>query len=386
MIHKIYARLPLLVLLLVVMAMNTVGCTRSKKQSKVVPPHITKYLLDQTVPPLTIPQDINAVERANLYPVPGGVSSVEEFNENPNMPEALINPATGNIRIQSMSEQSWLLADIAASQIWPRLRSFISIHRLPVDTINVQKGEIVTKWLVPDGDLPREKYRIWIEPGLRGNTAEVHLIQATEPYFEDNRNKWPKVSVDAERAQVMLESIAGYLIDLRHEPIAISVAASRFKQEPRMSVLTAKNGLKEMVLDLGFDRAWAALSLALQKADILVLDLNRDAGIYYIAYKPETSSKKRAKSKKSKKKDGDGDILGEGKKKKRKKQAPKPGTAAIDKRAKDLARARLLMSSDKEQVVISIDADDIANSEASERATIVQELNSIIKRIATFIS
>jgi outer membrane protein assembly factor BamC len=394
--------LPLLLLALAVVLLGS-GCARSKKPSQVTPAHLKKYLLDETAQPLKIPQGLDSMERVQNYPVPGGVPSTDRFSERVSMPDALVNPATGNIRMQSMGEESWLLADIAVAQVWPRLRSFIGVNLLPVDTIDIRESEIITKWLTPEGDLPREKYRIWIEAGLRDNTSEVHLIQANEPYLEENRNRWPEQSVDPERARIMLESIAGYLLDLRHEPIAVSAAASKIQQDSRMRILTSNEGLNELELELRFDRAWAALALALKKAEIFVLDLNRDEGIYYIAYKPDENAAREAReeaeqeaaAKKGKKKgrrkrgeenedervvsNNEPDIESLS----RERSTPQVGTAEIIKRAKGFPRARLLVIDRRKRVLIRIQAETETEEEVGEIAT---QLNNVIKRISIYIS
>lgn len=368
-------------LLCTVLASGIYGCARSKPK-ELMPKHISKYLLHQTHQPLQVPEEMEHVELVNLYPVPKGVPEKPGAFFEVEMPDELINPATGNIRVQSLGSKSWILIDIAASQIWPRLRSFVGANRLPVDNIDVQKGEITTRWLTPEGDLPREKYRFWIESGLRPNTSEIHLLQASEDYLDAHDNRWPESPVNGERARIMLDSIAGYLIDLSQTAVAVSAATSQFKQEARMRMEPTDNGLLSLVMDLGFDRAWAAVSLALDKADIFILDLNRDSGVYYIAYKPDQALSKREQKRlleeqeraRAREARDRGDQPGI------EAAAPRPVSARIAERAKNLPKAQLRVTRESSHVVVDVYTEDTL-SELK-----VAELNQLIKRIAAYIS
>lgn len=359
----------------------------SRGKNEITPPHIKKYLLEQTHPALDLPEWMETKNFSNIYPVPGGVPAPQRISNAIKMPDALINPATGNIRIQTLDGYSWLLVDIVAAQIWPRIRSFVSVNRLPVEHIDIQEGTIITKWLTPESNLPREKYRLQIDAGLHTNASEIHLIQATEPYLKKHDNQWPKVSVDKERGRIMLDSIAGYLFDLSQDPVAISAAASQFKQAPRMQIKVSETGLSELVLNLEYNRAWAALGLALNKAKMLVLDINRDTGVYYIAYQPTQNLSRRERKRLAKQREqvkaqneqhaGQQDDVND---ELTVDTSAKLATAEIAKRAKDKPKARLYVVREDQHIIIRIDSNQAYDE------LIINELNDVLKRIATYMS
>lgn len=373
-------RLSAIALCMAIVLITVNGCTHKRGSNLVTSKHIHKFLFEQNSAHINIPEGVETREILQRYPIPGGAPAPHRLKDHVEMPSPLINPISGNIRIQSLNHYSWLLADISPPQIWPRIRSFISINNLPLAEVNIKSGVIVTKWLQPQESLPDEKYRIWVEPGMRDNTSEIHLLQTNKDVFKNN--KWPKTSANKERAKLMLDGIATYLVDVSQTPVAVSLGVSKFQPKPRMRTLVDKNGASRLIFDIDFDRVWAALDLALGKAEIAILDINRNQGIYYIAYDAEhvllnlqaeylDQTAKETRDKKNKGRAKDKAIKGRA----------SIGNKDLIKRTKNLPKAQIkIIKVDKEITVYAETTDDEEN-----KATI-EDLNAIIKTIAAFIS
>ena len=233
----------------------------------------------EEIEPLYVPDDMEPVTVRPLYPLPEGLQAVVREGEAA-PPAALVNPALGEVRIQKLGGEEWMVAELSITHAWPRLRSFVGINRLPVARTDIQKGIIETDWLQPGNGLLQEKYRFWMRTGLRRDTSEVLVLHAGP----DAGDGWPQSSDDPQRAHVMLEAISTYFVDLGQTAAPVSLQAAVIDTEERMHIEWDENQQPVLQFNLPFHHVWAVLALTLQKAGFFILDRDRDAGIYYAAY------------------------------------------------------------------------------------------------------
>jgi len=248
------------------------------------------YLYARTLPPLQTPQVTDPEEFYELYPIPELQNTGREQRQILfDAPEPLRRASLDEVRIQKIGDRAWLIVNTAAAELWPRLRGFISFSRLVAARNDPRNGILETRWLQRRGSKTRERYRFQVQPGLQENTAEVHILQDTE----DRRVGWPAQNDNPPRALGMLEVFASYLVQQGNAPGLASLRASQLSSRARMEQGVDRDGRPVLLLDIAFGRAWGAVETALHKADFLVLDKNREAGIYYVAYDPARKVKGR---------------------------------------------------------------------------------------------
>lgn len=248
------------------------------------------YLYARTLPPLQPPEQLDAEEFYELYPIPELQNTGEERRQITfDAPEVLRRSSLDEVRIQKFGDRAWLIVNTPAAELWPQLRGFISFSRLIAARNDPRNGVLETRWLQRRESETRERYRFQVQPGLQENTAEVHILQDTE----GQRIGWPEQNDNPGRALGMLEVFASYLVQQGDAPGLASLRASRISNRARMEHGTDRDGRPVLLLDIPFGRAWGAVEAALHKADFLVLDKDREAGIYYVAYDPERKVKSR---------------------------------------------------------------------------------------------
>ncbi len=237
------------------------------------------------IEPLQVPEHMEPVPVRPLYPLPEQ-QQADAREGHPAPPAALVNPSLGEVRIRKMGDEEWMVAELSITHAWPRLRSFVGINRLPTARIDIENGVIETDWLQPD-DQSKEKYRFRVRVGLRADTSEIFVLQAG-PEAGDG---WPEISDDPKRARTMLEAVSTYFVDLGQTAALVSLQAAVINTEARMHLEWDENQEPVLQLDLPFNHVWAVLALTLQKAGFFILDRNRDASIYYVAYDQKAQKK-----------------------------------------------------------------------------------------------
>lgn len=241
------------------------------------------YRRTQVLEPLKLPPSVESRSLGNNYPVPRMESHVvlPGAFETPR-PEPLVQDVEqGVVRIQKLGDQHWILLNGTPGQIWPRVRGFLSVSDLPVAHTDAVNGLIDTAWLQPRGEgLPPERYRFRIDQGVQRGTSEIHVLQADRSTGEH----WPQTSSSSDREQEMTRALAQYLAD-SEAASSVSMLAQQ-NVDARGKVLLAQEperGEHYIRLQLPFDRGWAALGLALEKAGFKIDDLNRGEGRYWVS-------------------------------------------------------------------------------------------------------
>ena len=327
------------------------------------------YLLARTEERLQVPSDLSPVERQNIEHIPASNNLEEPQNggSTVSMPPPLINPALGDVVIQSLQGRSWLLLELPVAQVWPRLRGFITLNSIPINRIESSHGIVETNWLrLSEGQI-REKFLFTLSPGLRANTSELHIIQADERAGE----AWPEVSHSGKRANNMLKNFAVYMANLGNQPLAVSLrASSRLSDEgPRMAVLTDEQQRPIIVLAVSYARAWAATGLALEKSGIYLMDRNRDNGVFHIAYDPDKKVRKPKKTRSRRRRSGQDLPLP---------LPPKPPDAkALAKITRKLPKFRLRLENTRDNVRIIPIAED-PNTEPEIARLLMRQLASFL--------
>lgn len=194
------------------------------------------------------------------------------------------------IRVQKLGDQRWMLVNLPPERLWPRIRDFLLVNRVPLTQEKAESGLLETNWLLYDQDQSvRERYRFVIAQGVQRETAEIHILQSQQARSESAETAWPNASVNAVREKWMIDQIADFLINTASRP-SVSLLAQGLSGEPRLSFSKVNNDPK-LLLQLPYNRAWASVAHGLKKAEFKINDVNRAAGYLLVTYLPAPSDK-----------------------------------------------------------------------------------------------
>jgi len=256
------------------------------------------YLEETILPALKVPGDLSQYEEDELFLIPE-VRNKDLPSEDFEVPRPapLVNAGNGNmVRIQKLAEARWLLIDIPPSHLWQRVKNFLTDNRIPLTREDAPQGLLETSWLQRTGeDAPkdRERYLFTIDQGVQRNSSEVHIVQYQMPLALElpETLDWPADSTNKEREEWMVNELAQHLANTDGRG-SVSLLAQGIGSASKVTLGRDKRGEPAITLGLPFNRAWASVGQALNKAEFNVLDLDRSSGKYYVSYQPDVEQEK----------------------------------------------------------------------------------------------
>lgn len=214
-------------------------------------------------------EEITALDFAVPRPLPLGASAFGE-----------------HVKIQKLADRRWILAGLPPSEIWPKVRHFLSSNGLRVVYTDAINGIIETGWLqFKESTETKDRYRIQMEQGVQPDSTEIHVLHLSVPaeVKGDGQVNWPKRSINAEREAWLVDELAGNLAAQGDSGGATSLLAQTIGGGAKIAI---KDVDREPVLSmaLGLTRAWATLGHAVTQQGMVRYDENANTGVYYINF------------------------------------------------------------------------------------------------------
>lgn len=230
-----------------------------------------EYRSAQMTEPLTLPATREATRYQDAMPVPRANSDfLAEGEFEAPRPQALAASRQGEqafVEEREAGEDRWLLVNAAPASVWPRLQGFVDQRGLAVTALDPASGRIETDQAV-----------LSVRQGLRGNTSEVRCAQ-------------PGVvsGASASSHAQCLAALNSYLSSMGGQEQSVSLAAQTLSRDDRVR-LENQGGEWQLLLALGFDRAWSELFYQLENEfsgeNRQLIDQNRSAGEFLVEYAP----------------------------------------------------------------------------------------------------
>ena len=258
-----------------------------------------------TTPTLEVPPDLTQLVSATRYSVPGAPVTASSFQVGQVNVQATptATSALGDVRIERVGTQRWLVIDRPADKLWEPVKDFWqeSGFLLAMDQANL--GIMETDWAENRAKIPqdfirntlgkvfdslystgeRDKFRTRLERNASGGT-DVFISHRgmTEVYDSTakDRTVWQPRAADPELEAEFLRRLMVKL-GVTQEQSKVLVAAGATKNGSRISSV---NGQPVVQIDDGFDRAWRRVGLSLDRTNFTVEDRDRSKGIYFVRY------------------------------------------------------------------------------------------------------
>ena len=255
------------------------------------------YLQAQQVPPMQVPGDVELRPIEPLLPIPQQVADSRATGEYevPRPQRLVAAEEVSEYSLQTSEDARWLVAMRAPSQVWASARQFFTDNGFQIAEERPQTGEFVTAWQTRDQLAPalvrnlglgegETRVRVRVEPGVQRDTSEIFLVSVQRPAGSSADVAWPDAPVNAERDRVLLDELqAGLNSSTVEGGGSASLLAEREYDAPsRVTLSEAGSGEPVLQLDTDFNRGWSSIGRALAASDILVEDLDRSLGVYYI--------------------------------------------------------------------------------------------------------
>lgn len=275
-------------------------------------PDKVDYKSSGTAPTLEVPPDLTKLSAETRYNVPGGSVTASGLAKaaqaTPTASVALTN--VGDVRIEKLGNQRWLLVNRTPEQLWGPVRDFWQENGFLLTVDQPAVGIMETDWAENRAKIPQDIIRSSIGKVLDGaySTAERDKFRTrmermpaggTE-IFISHRAMVEVYSSSSKDATVWQPKVADPELEaefLRKLMIKLGVAADQAKalvaasaSKPSATLTTVNNTPVVQVTD-SFDRAWRRVGLALDRTGFTVEDRDRAQGIYFVRYVEPNAAK-----------------------------------------------------------------------------------------------
>ena len=246
------------------------------------------YLEAESIPRIVVPDTMDSYIIDDLLVIPDVNSTAGESLIQAPRPRPLQRDPDRSVVVQSMDEKSLAVVDASVSQVWPRVRQYWLERDIELALENPANGLLDTIWFVEDGNnVTQVKFRVIVESGFQNESSEISLIQISLPQNAEvsERVNWPEQSMDPDYASDILSEISVYLANemRNYQASTVSFLAGNVASEGRATMLT-EGGINMLHLRAEFDRSWAAVGRALDRAEIEIIEENVDEGLFSVRY------------------------------------------------------------------------------------------------------
>lgn len=250
-----------------------------------------EYLQAETIPRTQIPAGLDDFIIDDLLVIPelGDTSAVPY--PDPPRPATLEGDNEREVVIQRMQDESWIVADVSPSQIWPRIRDYWRQSGVPIAVENPSEGLMDTGWFVLEGEvLDREKLRVIVDTGFQSNSSEVRMLHMSGPQALPpvEQVTWPEKSVDSTIAYDFLLDLSGYLADVAdlYQASSASLLARSLSSEGKATLDSTAAGDPLLRLQAGYQRSWAAVRRALTRSEVPITQEDSALGLLVVDFDP----------------------------------------------------------------------------------------------------
>lgn len=254
------------------------------------------YLKAEPIAPLKLPSGVNSESLGQLFVIPPiadpDAPMPGEFEVPSPAGSESVAEQQNEVKIQKLGERRWITVNAAPGAVWPRVRGFLADRGLPVSVIDPSRGVFETDWLaIKDDPLNKDRYQIRLEPGLRSNTTEVHVLQMTVAEVSPVRGEvnWPASSMSAQREGWMINELSAFLAREDASQESMLAQAINSTGDRKVELVSGHVGEPQLRLNVDYARAWASVGGALGRDGFHIESSNRDQGLWQVSVSEEAN-------------------------------------------------------------------------------------------------
>ena len=247
------------------------------------------YRLAEELPPLQVPQGLEAEDLGEIYPIPGGGEVVQYQLERkfsvPRPQPVAVNESANEVRIQRLHQDSWILLAVPPAEAWPRVRQFLTHSGIPVVRADAQAGRLETAaFELSDSPGLRHQFRISLVPGVQRRTTEVSILHRQ---FAANSGAatttWAVRSDDPQREAWLRTGLAETLASQADYGTA-SLLGETIGAAPRAELIAPAQGLPYIEMRMSRARAWASVGYALARDGFALREQQAEPAVYWVDF------------------------------------------------------------------------------------------------------
>ncbi len=218
-------------------------------------------------------EDLQIITDDHYPPITEGIAAAEE-QDIPAPRQIFSSGESNEVQLRRLGELMWVYIETMPSTAWPIAKNYIEASSMSIVTANPDNGIFIIE------HSENLNLQLVIEHGIKEASTEIFL--------RSNKNlDGVGEDLDSTFIQTELEKIVQYFASSVSSFAGTSLAAQNLNDRKKAKIFNLNN--QTMIeLDLGFDRAWSAVSRALTAGNITSNDIDRDNGIFLVSYSAES--------------------------------------------------------------------------------------------------
>lgn len=253
------------------------------------------YLTAEVGRTLEVPPDLTGARIVDSWPIPDAQGSGAEKNYpgEPPRPEVFVGSDMDAVKIQRLGERSWIVLPDPPAQVWPLIKQFLADNGVPISREDAPGGIIESDWIVVADREHDDVVRTAIRSGQRESAAAPSRYRVRFRVERGIRRGATEVHVDHERIVDGEQNLAPALAPVQSEVTAkladyfahgvaeaVSMVGREIAAESKAELVKNAGGYPSLRLNVDFDRAWATVGQALERAEVVIAERDRDAARY----------------------------------------------------------------------------------------------------------
>ena len=233
-----------------------------------------KFFEEEVNPDITLDdEDLQIITDDHYPPITEGIAAAEE-QDIPAPRQIFSSGESNEVQLRRLGELMWVYIETMPSTAWPIAKNYIEASSMSIVTANPDTGIFIIE------HSENLNLQLVIEHGIKEASTEIFL--------RSNKNlDGVGEDLDSTFIQTELEKIVQYFASSVSSFAGTSLAAQNLNDRKKAKIFNLNN--QTMIeLDLGFDRAWSAVSRALTAGNITSNDIDRDNGIFLVSYSAES--------------------------------------------------------------------------------------------------
>ena len=218
-------------------------------------------------------EDLQIITDDHYPPITEGIAAAEE-QDIPAPRQIFSSGESNEVQLRRLGELMWVYIETMPSTAWPIAKNYIEASSMSIVEANPDSGIFIIE------HSENLNLQLVIEHGIKEASTEIFL--------RSNKNlDGVGEDLDSTFIQTELEKIVQYFASSVSSFAGTSLAAQNLNDRKKAKIFNLNN--QTMIeLDLGFDRAWSAVSRALTAGNITSNDIDRDNGIFLVSYSAES--------------------------------------------------------------------------------------------------
>ena len=236
-----------------------------------------KFFDEKLSPDLKLPSADVAINKDDHYPPISDGIPPAEVQDIPAPRQIFSSGESNEVQLRRLGELMWVYVETLPSTSWPITKNYFEASSMLILDAD------------PDAGIMHIQYsdalnlKITIEHGIKEASTEIFLSSY-------NSDEEVLAKQDPEFIQKELEKIVQFFASSASSFSGTSLAAQSLNDRKKAKIFNV-NDQTIIELNLGFDRAWSAVSRALEAGNITSNDIDRDNGIFLVSYSVESDNR-----------------------------------------------------------------------------------------------